>query len=163
MELLAQVDGEVDLVVLHAPGQRRALPPGLRPVDRVLGRVALLRVRGVAEVADLALDEQVVDADVGRVGVDVGVLVHGAHQLAVQLGALRVLAAGGRGRDAPVLGQVEVGRREDLGVDLGHRGQGQQHGDDDGGGQDGASARAATSAFPAAHVSSESRTLTAWT
>lgn len=54
---------------------------------------------------DLALDE-LVGADAVRVG---------AHQLAVELEALCVLAARRRGRDAPLLGQVEVGRRQQVG------------------------------------------------
>lgn len=56
----------------------------------------------------LSLDDQV------ALVVDVPLGVR-AHQLAVQLGALRAHAAGGRGRDPAALGQVEVRRREHLG------------------------------------------------
>lgn len=56
---LAQVDGEIDLVVLHAAGERRALPPGLHAVHGVLRRVLLHVIVRVAEVAHLGIDNKI--------------------------------------------------------------------------------------------------------
>jgi len=51
---LFQVDGDVDLVVLHASAKRGALPPARRPVDHVLCRVAQIGHRSIAHTATLA-------------------------------------------------------------------------------------------------------------
>jgi len=50
---LSQVDRQIDLVVFHAPGQRRTLPPRFLAVDRVFGRMAFVRPARVAMVAHL--------------------------------------------------------------------------------------------------------------
>lgn len=52
---LTQIQGEVDSVVLCARGERWALPPSFRPVNRMDGRVCLLRILGVTVVTELAL------------------------------------------------------------------------------------------------------------
>ena len=50
---LSEVQRDVDLVVGAASGERRRLPPALRAVDGVTGRVGPLRVTGVTVVAYL--------------------------------------------------------------------------------------------------------------
>lgn len=50
---LSKVDRQVDLVVLHAAGQWRTLPPVFRAVGGILGRVALVRVARFADVTNL--------------------------------------------------------------------------------------------------------------
>lgn len=50
---LFEVDGQIDFIEFHAPGQRRTLPPGLGAIDRVLWRMIPLRHRGIAVIADL--------------------------------------------------------------------------------------------------------------
>lgn len=52
---LAQVQGDVDLIVLQAAGQRWALPPALRAVDSIAHGVRLVAVGGCADVTVLAL------------------------------------------------------------------------------------------------------------
>lgn len=59
MELLSEVDRQVDLVVLHAPGKWRTLPPVLRSVDGIFRRVAFVRVTWFTYVANLSLDNLV--------------------------------------------------------------------------------------------------------
>lgn len=51
---LPEVQGDVHLVVLGAAGQRRALPPSLRPVDGVgdgMGAIAVALAAGVTVLA----------------------------------------------------------------------------------------------------------------
>lgn len=50
---LAEIDGQIDFVVLHAAGQRRTLPPAGRAVDGVLWRMVAIGHRRFAVVADL--------------------------------------------------------------------------------------------------------------
>lgn len=52
---LTQIQGEVDFVVLCAGGERRALPPAFRPINRVDGRMCLPGILRIAVVAELAL------------------------------------------------------------------------------------------------------------
>lgn len=52
---LPQVQGDVDLVVLRAAGQRRALPPALRAVDGIARGVRPVAVGSRADVTVLAL------------------------------------------------------------------------------------------------------------
>lgn len=52
---LSQVQRNVDLVVLSAAGQGRALPPALRPVDGVGDGVGAVAVGLAADVAVLTL------------------------------------------------------------------------------------------------------------
>lgn len=52
---LAQVQGDVDLVVLQAAGQWWALPPALCAVDSIAHGVRLVAVGGCADVTVLAL------------------------------------------------------------------------------------------------------------
>lgn len=56
MEELTQIQGEVDFVVLCAGGERRALPPPFRPINRVDGRMCLPGILRITVVAELALD-----------------------------------------------------------------------------------------------------------
>lgn len=55
MSYLSQVQRNVDLVVLSAAGQGRALPPALRPVDGVGDGVGAVAVGLAADVAVLTL------------------------------------------------------------------------------------------------------------
>lgn len=52
---LSQVQRDVDFVVLGAPGQRRALPPALCPVDGVGDGVGTVAVTLAAHIAVLTL------------------------------------------------------------------------------------------------------------
>lgn len=52
---LAQVQCDVDLIVLRATGQGWALPPALRAIDGVAHRVCLVAVGGYTDVTVLAL------------------------------------------------------------------------------------------------------------
>lgn len=52
---LAQVQCDVDLIVLQATGQGWALPPALRAVDSVAHRVCLVAVGSCTDVTVLAL------------------------------------------------------------------------------------------------------------
>lgn len=56
MEDLAQVQCDVDLIVLRATGQGWALPPALRAIDGVARRVCLVAVGSYTDVTVLALD-----------------------------------------------------------------------------------------------------------
>lgn len=58
MSYLSQVQGDVHLVELGAAGQRRALPPSLRPVDGVGDGVGAVAVALAAGVTVLALRRQ---------------------------------------------------------------------------------------------------------
>lgn len=55
MEELPKVQGNIHLVVAQSPGERRALPPPLCPVNGVGHRVGFVRVNGVAVVTELTL------------------------------------------------------------------------------------------------------------
>lgn len=52
---LAQVQRDVDLIVLQATGQGWALPPALGAIDRVAHRVCLVTVGSCTDVTVLAL------------------------------------------------------------------------------------------------------------
>ncbi len=52
---LSEVQGDVHLVVLGAAGQRRTLPPSLRPVDGVGDGMSAITVALAADVTVLAL------------------------------------------------------------------------------------------------------------
>lgn len=52
---LAQVQGDVDLIVLQAAGQWWALPPALCAVNGIAHRMCLVAVGGCADVTVLAL------------------------------------------------------------------------------------------------------------
>lgn len=55
MEELPKIQGNIHLIVAHSPGERRALPPPLCPIDGIGHRVGFVRVDGVAEVTKLTL------------------------------------------------------------------------------------------------------------
>lgn len=55
---LSEVQGDVHLVVLGVAGQRRALPPSLRPVDGVADGVGAIALALAADVTILALRRQ---------------------------------------------------------------------------------------------------------
>lgn len=52
---LAQVQRDVDLIVLRAAGQGWALPPAFGPIDGVAHRVCLVAVGSYTDVTVLAL------------------------------------------------------------------------------------------------------------
>lgn len=53
---LPKVQGNIHLVVAQSPGERRALPPPLCPIDGVGHRVGFVWVDGVAVVTELTLN-----------------------------------------------------------------------------------------------------------
>lgn len=55
MEELPKIQGYIHLIVAHAPGERRALPPSLSPINGVGHRVGFVWVNGVAVVTELTL------------------------------------------------------------------------------------------------------------
>lgn len=106
MEFLSEVDGQIDLIVLHAARQRRTLPPVFRSIDGILGRVTLVRGAGIAKVTDLSLNDLVVELMlllIFRVG---------TNQLTVQFRTIAVHTASSRGGNLASLGKIEVRWRE---------------------------------------------------
>lgn len=100
VEFLSKVDRQIDLVVLHATGQRWTLPPVFRSVGSILGRMTLVRVTRFADVTNLSLDNLVL--------VLVIVFGVGSDQLAVQLVPVGAHATGGGCGDFAAFGQIKV-------------------------------------------------------
>jgi len=101
MEFLSQINGEVDFIVLEAPGQGRTLPPPLGTVDGLFWRMSLVADGRVARITELA-------ADHGEVWIGFSSVRSG--QLAVQLGFTHALPARSRRRDPSSHRKVEIRR-----------------------------------------------------
>ena len=97
--------GEVDLVVLHTSGQRRALPPSFGSVSGELGSVVLLADVRVAVVAQLTAD---------HLSRRLIITSSRSCQTTEKFRPRNILAASCCCRYVSALCQVEIGRRQHL-------------------------------------------------